>query len=80
MPTYEYQCTECDHKFEVFHSMSDEAVKVCEKCNGPVRKLFGKAGIIFKGSGFYVNDYKKDSGPKDSAPSCGGGCDGCPVS
>ncbi len=52
MPTYEYKCTECGHEFEVFQSMSDEPVKTCEKCGGKVRKLFGSAGIIFKGPGF----------------------------
>lgn len=64
MPTYEYECLECKNRFEVFQSMNDEPITTCEKCSGKVRKLFGTAGIIFKGSGFYVNDYKKDSGGK----------------
>ena len=57
MPTYEYECKECGHNFEVFQSMSDEPVKHCVKCGKEVRRLiFGGAGIIFKGSGFYVTD------------------------
>jgi putative FmdB family regulatory protein len=77
MPTYEYKCTQCDHQFEVFQSMTDEPVKTCEKCGGEVRKLFGTAGIIFKGSGFYVNDYKNGSADSTSSGSGGSGCSGC---
>jgi len=81
MPTYEYVCTECEHNFEVFQSMSDKPVETCEKCSGKVRKVFGAAGIIFKGSGFYVNDYKKnDKKETASAPACSAGCDSCPAS
>ena len=62
MPTYEYECLECRHKFEAFQSMKEEPIKECPKCQSNVRRLFGTgAGIIFKGSGFYVNDYKKSS-------------------
>jgi putative FmdB family regulatory protein len=57
MPTYEYECKKCGHNFEVFQSMSDEPLKHCVKCGSEVRRLiFGGAGIIFKGSGFYVTD------------------------
>jgi len=64
MPTYEYECLECKKRFEVFQSINDKPVTTCSSCNGKVRKLFGTAGIIFKGSGFYVNDYKKDGAAK----------------
>lgn len=79
MPIYEYQCLECNHKFEVSQSMKDDPVKECEKCGKPVRKLYNAAGIIFKGSGFYVNDYKSknDSSAEKSQPVCSGGCAGC---
>ncbi|HOO72887.1 MAG TPA: zinc ribbon domain-containing protein [Spirochaetota bacterium] len=78
MPTYEYKCIECGHKFEKFQMMTDEPVKTCEKCGAPVRKLFGTGGVIFKGSGFYVNDYKKGSDPeKRSSVSAGEACAGC---
>lgn len=70
MPTYEYECQSCNHKFEKFQSMSDDPIKICEKCGKEVKKLFGTAGIIFKGSGFYVNDYKKESKPKNDCTSC----------
>jgi len=75
MPTYEYLCTECGHRFDVFQSMSDEPVKICEKCGKDVRKVFNSTGIIFKGSGFYVNDYK--SNKTDPGASCSNGCDSC---
>jgi len=60
MPTYEYECKSCGHSFEVFQSMSDEPLKTCDKCGKEVRRLiFGGAGVIFKGSGFYVTDKGK---------------------
>jgi putative FmdB family regulatory protein len=72
MPTYEYECLECKKRFEVFQSINDKPVTTCSACNGKVRKLFGTAGIIFKGSGFYVNDYKKNGASK-SKPGNGKG-------
>ena len=60
MPTYEYECKSCGHCFEVFQSMSEEPLKTCVKCGKEVRRLiFGGAGVIFKGSGFYVTDKGK---------------------
>ncbi len=60
MPTYEYECTECGHLFEVFQSITAQPIQECPKCNGKVRKLLSTGiGIIFKGSGFYSTDYKK---------------------
>jgi len=60
MPTYDYRCTKCDHRFEAFQSMSDLPLSDCPECNGPVKRVMGGgAGIIFKGSGFYVTDSKK---------------------
>ena len=67
MPTYEYRCDSCDYYFERFQSIKDDPVKECPKCGEPVRKLFSTgAGLIFKGSGFYITDYKNK---KSSAPS-----------
>jgi putative FmdB family regulatory protein len=61
MPTYEYECKKCGYNFEIFQSMSDEPLKTCDKCGGEVRRLiFGGAGVIFKGSGFYVTDKAGD--------------------
>lgn len=63
MPTYDYQCDACDHKFELFQSIKDEAEKRCPKCRKlKLRRLFGTgAAIMFKGSGFYITDYRSDS-------------------
>ena len=64
MPTYEYACAKCGHEFEQFQSMRDEPLKKCPKCGkAAVKRLLGAgAGLIFKGSGFYITDYKKKSG------------------
>ncbi|HET7536362.1 MAG TPA: FmdB family zinc ribbon protein [Candidatus Didemnitutus sp.] len=64
MPTYEYECTKCGHEMEAFQSMKDAPLKKCPSCGRPAlrRKVGGGAGLIFKGSGFYITDYKKRSG------------------
>jgi putative FmdB family regulatory protein len=68
MPTYEYECKECGHGFEVFQAMSDQPIKECPECGKEVRRLiFGGTGVIFKGSGFYVTD-KGKSGKTASKP------------
>ena len=56
MPTYAYACTECDHRFEVVQSFSDDSLTVCPECQGRLRKLFNAVGIVFKGGGFYRTD------------------------
>ena len=56
MPTYQYACKECDHRFEAVQSFSDASLTECPQCSGPLRKLFGSVGVVFKGSGFYRND------------------------
>ena len=62
MPTYEYECEKCGHRFELFQSMKDAPRKRCPKCRGKLRRLVGTgAGMIFKGSGFYVTDYRSES-------------------
>ena len=62
MPTYEYECRSCSHSFEAFQAMSEAPLTTCPSCGGAVRRLIGGGtGIIFKGSGFYVNDSKKSS-------------------
>ena len=81
MPTYEYSCQKCGQNFEVFQSMRDEPFRECPKnlCrlpkwgHGKVKRLLGTgAGLIFKGSGFYITDYRSDSykeAAKKEAPS-----------
>jgi putative FmdB family regulatory protein len=62
MPTYEYECRTCKHRFEEFQNINDDPIKTCPKCGKSVRRLFGGGmGIIFKGSGFYTTDYKRSS-------------------
>lgn len=77
MPTYEYQCEKCRKPFECFQSMKDAALTVCPKnlCRqkkwgkGKVKRLMGTgAGLIFKGSGFYITDYRS-AGYKAAAKS-----------
>lgn len=69
MPTYDYECKDCQHAFEEFHSMSAKPVKKCPECGGKVKRLIGTgAGIIFKGSGFYETDYKKNNSVQTSQP------------
>jgi putative FmdB family regulatory protein len=80
MPTYQYHCTKCDQEFDVFQSMTDNALTTCPKdhCRmgkwgkGKVKKLISAgAGLIFKGSGFYITDYRsesyKEAAKKDSS-------------
>jgi len=59
MPTYEYHCKDCGFEFEEFQSIASEPLQICPKCEGRVeRKISGGTGLIFKGSGFYITDYK----------------------
>lgn len=69
MPTYGYECRVCGYSFERVQNMSDDPVKDCPECGKPVRRIiFGGSGVIFKGSGFYVNDSK---GRNSAAPANG---------
>ena len=89
MPTYEYLCTKCGHHFEIFQSISQKPLAVCPEAlcgrkrwgKGKVKRLIGTgAGLIFKGSGFYITDYRsekyKEAAKKESgaaAPAAGSG-------
>jgi putative FmdB family regulatory protein len=71
MPTYEYSCT-TGHHFEQFQRMSDEPLDTCPQCGAPAqRQLSAGAGLLFKGSGFYITDYRSDSYRKDAAKDSG---------
>ena len=62
MPTYEYECQKCGHHYELYQSIKDAPKRTCPKCRGRVKRLLGTgAGLIFKGSGFYITDYRKPS-------------------
>jgi len=65
MPTYEYECLDCKDRFEEFQKITDKPLSQCPKCGGKVRRLIsGGAGVIFKGKGFYVTDYKRPHLPE----------------
>lgn len=67
MPTYDYQCSACGHLFEVFQRMNDRPKRTCPKCKGRVKRLIGTgAGLLFKGSGFYITDYRSAGYKKDA--------------
>ena len=63
MPTYDYECAKCGHTFDAFQNMSDEPLKKCPECGqkGLKRLIGGGLGVIFKGSGFYITDYRSES-------------------
>ncbi len=61
MPLYEYQCKKCHHRFERIQKFSDPHVKKCPDCGGPVEQMISAPAVQFKGSGFYVTDYPKQS-------------------
>ncbi|WP_409184902.1 FmdB family zinc ribbon protein [Amycolatopsis sp. VS8301801F10] len=67
MPTYQYACKECDHRFEAVQSFSDPSLTVCPQCSGPLRKVFSSVGVVFKGSGFYRTDSRDSSKSSTSA-------------
>jgi len=70
MPTYEYACARCGAEFEAFQSMKDAPLDTCPSCKrkgGVKRRIGGGAGLIFKGSGFYITDYKQKSGKSEKS-------------
>ncbi len=69
MPTYEYACTSCGEHLEVVQSFRDEPLSVCPVCHGPLRKVFGSIGVVFKGSGFYKTDSRSASSSSKPAAS-----------
>ena len=71
MPTYQYACTDadCGNRFELVQSFTDPAASECPVCAGPVRKVYGSVGVVFKGSGFYRTDSRAGNGKADTAAS-----------
>jgi putative FmdB family regulatory protein len=61
VPTYSYQCTECDDRFDIVQAFTDDALTTCERCSGRLRKRFNSVGVVFKGSGFYRTDSRESS-------------------
>ena len=74
MPTYDYRCTACDHTFEHFQSISSPLLRKCPECGkAKLERLIGAGGgLLFKGSGFYITDYRSssyhDAAKQDAAP------------
>ena len=64
MPTYVYRCKKCGHQFETIQRISDPPLTQCPKCDGEVGRLLFPVGIVFKGSGFHVNDYPTSGSAK----------------
>jgi putative FmdB family regulatory protein len=84
MPIYEYECSKCSHRFELKQAFDDEPRAECPQCKEIARRIFHPAPLIFKGSGFYVTDHRKNPAPEatrgkketgksksESAPSAG---------
>jgi putative FmdB family regulatory protein len=71
VPTYVYACRECDDRTEVIQKMSDAPLTECQKCGGTLRRVLFPPAVVYKGSGFYVTDYKnggRKSETESSAP------------
>ena len=67
MPTYQYQCTNCSYEFEEFQQITDDPITVCPKCKGEVKRIItGGSGLLFKGSGFYITDYRSEKYKSDA--------------
>ena len=61
MPTYSYHCDTNDHDFDIVQRFADDALTVCPECGGSVRRVIQPVGVVFKGSGWYINDSRKSS-------------------
>ncbi len=66
MPTYEYECSQCDFRFERKQRFEEEPIAMCPKCQGKARRVINSVPIIFKGSGFYVTDSRSGSAPGEA--------------
>ncbi|NUQ80742.1 MAG: zinc ribbon domain-containing protein [Bacteroidetes bacterium] len=66
MPTYDYRCTACGVIFEKFSKMSDPSVTACQSCGSDAERVISGGSFVFKGSGFYITDYKKPASSADS--------------
>lgn len=80
MPIYEYECNACRQRFEKLQSFSDEPIRVCPHCGGETRRVLQPVGVIFKGSGWYITDSRKNtsggSAPKAESGSGAAGTTG----
>ncbi len=67
MPTYEYLCQTCSHRFETWQKMTDEPLTTCPECGNHIRRVLYPAGVVFKGSGFYKTDHAEKKAAAASA-------------
>jgi putative FmdB family regulatory protein len=67
VPTYQYACTACDHRFDAVQSFTESSLTVCPQCSGRLRKVFSAVGVVFKGSGFYRTDSRAPEGANGSS-------------
>lgn len=75
MPLYDYQCDTCGHRFEVRQGIREDPLTVCPQCGSPIRRVIHPVGIVFKGSGFYINDSRNASSsskPANNGDGAGG--------
>lgn len=68
MPTYVYRCKNCEHQFETFQRITEDPVKECPECTGEVTRILFPVGIVFKGSGFHINDYPSSKSGASTIP------------
>lgn len=68
MPTYQYLCESCGHRFDIFQHFADAPLTTCPNCSGPIHRVLFPAGIVFKGSGFYKTDSRGASTAAEPAP------------
>lgn len=79
MPTYEYECQKCAHRFEVFQKITEKPLENCPQCQGSIKRLISAgAGIIFKGPGFYATDYRSKEYKQKQRQENGSGTSSCP--
>src|SRR5690349_16380005 len=78
MPTYEYLCKTCGHRFETWQKMSDEPLTVCPNCGAEIHRVLFANGVVFKGSGFYSTETRAQPSEKSSseAPAASAGANG----
>lgn len=69
MPTYHYRCSDCGHSFDFFQKFADDPLSECPECTGSIRRVPQPVGIVFKGSGWYVNDSRNAKNPTSTTKS-----------
>lgn len=72
MPTYHYRCSDCGHSFDFFQKFAEDPLTECPECSGPIRRVPQPVGIVFKGSGWYVNDSRNAKNPATTSKSDSG--------